>query len=157
MDGWMDGWASSLARLDHRKCLNQPESCKIKWAWLFAPTPIAVSSGLIISKWQQSTCILSFWQICFSEAMWRLWLLKSLKICSGLSGTEAEKGLWVFIMLCKSHSVDSMPESVFTVWLEWVRRGNCLDGDCDCEEYFREKQFTTCVRYMNTLKETDKL
>lgn len=51
----------------------------------------------------------------------------------------SRKGLWVFIVLSKSHSVDSMPESVFTVWLEWVQRGNCLDGDFDCEGIFQKK------------------
>lgn len=50
------------------------------------------------------------------------------------------KGLWVFIVLSKSHSVDSMPECVFTVWLEWVQCGNCLDGDFDCEGIFQKKK-----------------
>lgn len=100
--------------------------------------------------------LLSFWQICFSEAVWRLWLQKSLKICLGFWGLWQE-GLWVFIELSKSHSVDSKPESVLMFGLSgsnmaavWLQR---LPLWCGCEGIFLQgKAGKTGNRYGSSMQ-----
>lgn len=120
---------------------------KLEGVWHFAPIPVAVSSDLIIRKWQLSTCFSSFWQICFSEAMWRL--QKSLKICSG---AEAERvcGCLSWLpkatawTLCQSLSLrfGLSESSVATVCMEILT--------------FFPKRFTMCIKYINTTKQTQK-
>lgn len=95
--------------------MNWPESCKEEQVWLLVPTPIAVSTDLIIRKWQEFTCFLSFRQICFTEASGDCYCRKAWKSPWGFRGWS-RKGLWVFIVPSKSHSI-------LKVWLEWVQCG----------------------------------
>lgn len=119
-----------------------------------------ISSCLIRFDNQKMTAVLtllSFWQICFSEAVWRLRLQRSLKICSGFRRLW-QKGLWVFIKLSKSRSVDCKPESVLMPGLSGSNMAAVLLQGfplwCCCEGIYCKKkllkQATTVHQYAKT-------
>lgn len=125
---------------------QMPESTRILQNTVIPAVCSYISSCLIRFDNQKMTAVLtllSFQQICFLEAMWRLWLQKSFKIYLGFRGLQ-QKGLWVFIELSKSHSVDWKPEFVLMFGLSGSNMAAVwLQGAplwCGCEgTYCRKK------------------
>lgn len=86
--------------------------------------------------------------ICF-RGHWSLWLWKSLKITSGVSGPEVERACGCLSCLPKvtaSLWFGLNESSVGTVWMEILTM----------REYFVRKQnkFSTCIKSINTIKQT---
>lgn len=84
--------------------------------------------------------------ICF-RGHWSLWLWKSLRITSGVSGAEVERACGC--LSCYPKATASLcfglnESSVGTVWMEILT----------VSEYFVRKRFTTCIKSINTIKQT---
>lgn len=69
--------------------------------------------------------LLSSWQICFLEAMWRLWLWKSSKNLLGVSGAMTKEFVGVYQAVQKPQCGLKARACAY-IWLKWVQHGSCL-------------------------------
>lgn len=76
--------------------------------------------------------LLSFWQICFSEAVWRLWLQKSLKIGLGFRGPTTKGFVGVYRAVQKPQRGLKASLSLCLAWVgpTWQLSG-CRDFHYD--------------------------
>lgn len=98
-----------------------PESTRI-WQNIVIPAVCSHTSSCLIrfdnQKMTAVLTLLSPWQICFSGAVWRLWLQKSLKICLGFRGLQQKRFVGVYRAVQKQQR--GLKSQSLSLYLAWV-------------------------------------